>query len=304
MKNFSNNEYEILVSDLLGDMLYSETSYRGKISFVRQYAEVIIRKFLNLNQTEKMTLGANKIVNKLDSLHNSEFIKSTLNHIKNSGNDCTHTQHVNEVSKIEFDNVMDKLFDLLSILLINYFEEFSFGSNPQVMYSFSLLPPIIRYKVLVFLNSKDTYNIAVIDKLVLATLKAFNDNTAAAWVEENKGILTSLKTMSEDAFNEITKNKGIEIAMLIQQLSPFNNMYELCLDKIDKVGAAINSNGNLYLDFESALPHYQENGVLEGDGPEIEEFNDIMNFLYLGRKESIHQLSVDKKPFFVMNLIS
>ena len=251
-----------------------------------------------------MTLGANEIVNKLDSLHNSEFIKETLNHIKKSGNNCTHTQHVNEVSKIEFDNVMDKLFDLLSILLINYFEKYTFGSNPQVMRSFSLLPPIIRYKVLVFLNSKDSYNIAVIDKLVLATLKAFNDNTATAWVEENRGILTSLKTMSEDAFNEIAQNKGIEIAMLMQQLSPFNNMYELCLDKIDKVGTAINSNGNLYLDFESALPYYQKNGVLEGDGPEIDEFNDIMNFLYLGRKENIHQLSVDKNPFFVMNFIS
>ena len=37
--------------------------------------------------------------------------------------------------------------------------------------------------------------------------------------------------------------------------------------------------------FESALPIYKENGVLEEDEPEIQEFNDIMEFLYLGRKE-------------------
>ena len=40
----------------------------------------------------------------------------------------------------------------------------------------------------------------------------------------------------------------------------------------------------LYLDFESAFPYYEKNGILTGNDPETTEFNDIMNFLYMGRK--------------------
>ena len=45
------------------------------------------------------------------------------------------------------------------------------------------------------------------------------------------------------------KNKGIEIAKFIKNISP-DNMYILCKSKISEVGELINSNGALYLDFE------------------------------------------------------
>lgn len=44
MSNFNNNEYQNLVTDLIGDTFYKDTSVSGKTSFVRKYAEVIIRK--------------------------------------------------------------------------------------------------------------------------------------------------------------------------------------------------------------------------------------------------------------------
>lgn len=62
-------------------------------------------------------------------------------------------------------------------------------------------------------------------------------------------------------------------------------MYILCKRKISEVGELVNSNGVLYSDFESALPYYEKNGILTGTDPETTEFNDIMNFLYMGRKK-------------------
>lgn len=41
----------------------------------------------------------------------------------------------------------------------------------------------------------------------------------------------------------------------------------------------------MYIDFESALSYYKQYGIVdEEDSEEIKEFNDIMDFLYLGRR--------------------
>jgi hypothetical protein len=192
---------------------------------------------------------------------------------------------------------------MLSFPLINYFEKYEFGSKNEVLYSFSLLPPIIRYKVLDFLYKKNPNNISVIDKFVLAIIKAFSVDEATKWVEEKKDILIKMKVMSEKAFNEMSEKQGMEFALLLQN-SVYSNMYELCLDKISKVGNTLHFNSVLYSDFESALPYYQANGILIGNEPEIEEFNDVMKFLYLGRKENLQKLSNENNPYIVMNFIS
>ena len=84
------------------------------------------------------------------------------------------------------------------------------------------------------------------------------------------------------------KNKGIDIAKFIKNTSP-DNMYILCKSKISEVGELINSNGVLYSDFESALPYYEKNGILTGNDLETTEFNDIMNFWYMGRKGKLKE---------------
>lgn len=175
-----------MVKDFLGDTFYKETSFRGKIATLRSYAEVVVRKLLNLEPNTKMTLGQKDIKEKINLLNNSNLILKSIKIINTDGSKYTHTQQTNEVSKDEFDNVVNSIFDLLSILLINYFEEYEFGSNASVLSSFSLLPPIIRYKVLTVLYEKNPTNISVIDKLVLSILKAFNTDMAILWVEKKK----------------------------------------------------------------------------------------------------------------------
>ena len=179
MKKFDNERYQIFAKDLMGDIFYSETSNRNKIATIRQYAEVIVRKILDINPSKKMTIGANEISKKIDALNNSEFLKEALDNIKQDGNKFTHTEYLEEVTSDEFDKIVDKLLDMLSFMLINYFETYEFGSRSDVLWSFSLLPPIVRYKVLIFLYNKYPNNIHVIDRLALAIVKAFDKEEAS-----------------------------------------------------------------------------------------------------------------------------
>lgn len=303
MKNFNNDEYICLASDLIGDIFYTQSSYRGKISTIRQYAEVIIRKVLDVEPDKMVTLGQKEIHNKVKALPNYEFIHNAMEIIRGKGNLSTHTQYLESLTPEDFNNIVDALFDMLAFLLIDYFEKYEFGSRGDVMSSFSLLPPIIRYKVLSYLHLKYPKNIAIIDKLVLAIMKAFNVAEASIWVEKEKGVLIHLDTMSEKAFNETVERAGVEFANMIKSSGPAN-MYQLCTEKISLVGTTINKNGLLYSSFESALPYYKEKGILMGDDFEAEEFNDIMDFLYLGRKEELDKISSDSNPYLVLESIN
>ena len=44
-------------------------------------------------------------------------------------------------------------------------------------------------------------------------------------------------------------------------------------------------------------------GILAGDDLETTEFNDIMYFLYMGRKEKIRELSNESNPYMILNFI-
>ena len=302
MSNFNNFEYQCLVTDLIGDAFYTETSFRGKISIIRQYAEVIVRKILDIEPSERLTLGQNEVRKKIKSLPNHEYLEAAIDVIRDKGNLSTHTQYLDNLSLEDFENIIDSLFNMLSFPLINYFEKYKFGSRNDVMSSFSLLPPIIRYKVLMFLYQKDPNNISVIDKLVLSIMKAFNVSEASKWVEEKKDTLIKAKSISEEVFAEISKKQGTEIALVILNSAP--NMYQLCREKISQVGNVIESNGRLYSDFESALPYYKSRAIITHDDSEGKEFNDIMDFLYLGRKEKLQEISGESNPYIVMNFIS
>ena len=302
MSNFNNFEYQCLVTDLIGDAFYTETSFRGKISIIRQYAEVIVRKILDIEPSKQLTLGQNEVRKKIKSLPNHEYLEAAIDVIRDKGNLSTHTQYLDNLSLEDFEKIIDSLFNMLSFPLINYFEKYKFGSRNDVMSSFSLLPPIIRYKVLMFLYQKDPNNISVIDKLVLSIMKAFNVSEASKWVEEKKDTLIKAKSISEEVFAEISKKQGTEIALAILNSAP--NMYQLCREKISQVGNIIESNGRLYSDFESALPYYKSRGIITHDDSEGKEFNDIMDFLYLGRKEKLQEISGESNPYIVMNFSS
>jgi hypothetical protein len=285
MTGFNNEVYSALVKDLINDAFYSKDgSIRGKIATIRQYSEVIIRKILNLSNQEYVTIGNRDIIERLSNISdNNQLLLNSLEIIKNNGNDCTHTQKIDEVSQNDLEKCIDSLFNLYAYLFIAYFKKYEFGKNNKVLSSFSLLPPIIRFIVLNSLYKDDKNNISIIDKLALAKLKAFDKETALLWLEEEKSHLEKLSTVTEQAYQEIKLKNGEMIANAIRENAP-KNMYVLCKDKINEVSEKIEQNGKLYNNFEDAINFYTEKGKISGDSDEIVEFNSIMDFVYLGRK--------------------
>ena len=57
MNNFNDNEYKILISNLLNDINYIKISNMGKMAGLRKHAEVMVRKILNIGSSESLTLG-------------------------------------------------------------------------------------------------------------------------------------------------------------------------------------------------------------------------------------------------------
>ena len=57
MVDFNSLEYERMIGDLIHDTFYIERSKRGKISGIRQFSEVLVRKILNIGNNEQLTLG-------------------------------------------------------------------------------------------------------------------------------------------------------------------------------------------------------------------------------------------------------
>lgn len=283
MCGFNNEAYQALVNDLINDAFYIEgASYRGIIAKIRQYAEVVVRKILNLSPDETVELGNGKLQHKLKE-KNNPLLLNAVKKINKIGSECTHTKSIREISKEEVNDTINRLFELYASLLIDYFEKYQFGSNPHIVYSFSMLPPIIRYITLNYLYDKYPDNLIIIDKLSLILLKALNREAAINWLETHKDVLEKTPTITEKAYQEICQKGGVELANLLCSTSP-QNMYVLCCEKVNLLAKQIDKVGLLYNDFESAIVHYRENGIVKGSSSEVMEFNSIMEFLYLGRK--------------------
>lgn len=299
MSKFNNATYEALVKDLIKDAFYIESSKRGTISKIRQYSEVIVRRILDLSSEDYVTLGNKEILGKIKKKsNNNKFLLDALKTINEIGNKCTHTQYVGEVSEKDIDDVIDSLFKLYSYLLISYFEKYRFGSNMKIVSSFSILPPIIRFITLEYLNSKYPEDIIIIDKLTLAILKAFDKEKALNWIEERKKILMNTQSISKEVEQNIKEKLGEEFAMEVVSNQP--NMYNLCMERIQAVGKIIEEKGRLYDDFESAIDIYKEKGIVEGETPDVLEFNSIMEFLYLGRKSQGNESLKEKFSYLTI----
>lgn len=282
---FKNQVYEDLVKDLINDAFYIESrSNRGRISTVRQYSEIVIRKLLDLPQGEKVTLGDFDIIKKLKSVSsdNNLLIKS-VRKIQKLGNKCTHTENPKPISNDDVNSAINALFDLYASLFYMYFKKYRFGSNNEVVRAFSILPPIIRYIVLDNLYGSDKSNLIVIDKLCLVLLKAFDKNDALTWLNERKGQLSSMLPYTPEAISDIEAIHGKLHATLVVANAPAN-MYICCLERLEEVSVILERQGLLYNNFEQAKQLYLDAGILDNGKPENEEFNDIMEFVYLGRK--------------------
>ena len=303
MENFNNETYEALVKDLINDAFYlDQRSRRGTIATIRQYSEVIVRRILDLPCTDYVTLGNKKILAELEKRSNKNpMLIDSLNTICTLGNRSTHTQDISDIKDEDIKEIIDSLFKLYAYLLVDFFEQYPFGSNMEIVSSFSILPPIIRYFVLQYLNVKYPTNLLVIDKLSLSILKAFNKETAIHWIEERKECLKNTSSVSAEAESNIVGKMGREYADVILSNAP--NMYDLCIGRINNVANVIESKGKLYDDFESAIELYYEKGIIEGVEADIIEFNSIMEFLYLGRKAKKNELLKEKGSYFLVDNI-
>lgn len=282
MAGFNNEAYEALVNDLINDAFYIEgASRRGTIAKIRQYAEVVVRRILNLPKKTLVTLGDKRIISRIEA-KNNPLLLNAIKTINNMGSKCTHTQLTRDITEDDVKTVIDSLFNLYAYLLIDYFEKYEFGINLGIVHKFSILPPIIRHITLEYLYSRYPENIMIIDKLSLILLKALNKETAIKWIEERKEKLKSTPSVTKKAEKDIIEKGGEELARIIISTAP--NMYDLCTERINLVADVISKNGKLYNDFESAIDHYRMNGTVSGESSDIKEFNSIMEFLYLGRK--------------------
>lgn len=282
MDKFNNEVYKALVNDIINDAFYlNGASRRGTIAKIRQYAEVIVRRILNIPKKAKVTLGDEKIMVRIKA-QNNPLLLNAIKNINRIGSKCTHTQLTREITEEDVKVVIDSLFNLYAYLLIEYFEKYKFGMKLEDVHSFSILPPIIRYLTLKYLYSEYPENIMIIDKFSLALLKAFDKETAVKWIEERKEDLEITPSVTKDAEKDIIEKAGVEMANIIISTAP--NMYDLCNERINLVADDINKNGKLYNDFESAIEYYRLSGKVSGDTPDVIEFNSIMEFLYLGRK--------------------
>lgn len=301
MTGFNNQAYKSLVEDLIKEVFYVDgRSNRGVIATIRQYAEVIVRRFLNLTDADRVTLGDRDILKEIKSKsNNSALLLNALKAIQDVGNKCTHTQNLDLVTEQDVENAINKLFELYAYLFVDYFEKYGFGRNDNVTSAFSILPPIIRYIALINLYEKDRRNVTIIDKLSLALLKAFDEAKAIEWLNEHIDELRLMPSVTEEAAKDLEREWGKNMAKNIINAAP--NMYDLCIDRVKKVAKIIDEKGRLYNDFESAISLYKEKGIIEGNAPEISDFNTLMEFVYLGRKACFNGNLNSKDAYVVMD---
>lgn len=282
---FKNKVYEDLVKDLINDAFYIESrSNRGKISTVRQYSEVVIRKLLDIPQGTQVTLGDFEVIKALKvASSNDKFLMKAVRKLQKLGNKCTHTENLSPISDCDVDSAINALFNLYAGLFVLYFKKYKFGSSNEVVRAFSILPPIIRCIVLENLYENDKSNLLVIDKLCLVLLKAYDKNDALNWLNQRKCELSSTLPYTPEAIADIEAVHGKLQAELVVANAPAN-MYICCLERIEEVSSILEQQGLLYNNFEQAKQLYLDVGVLDQDSSENTEFNDIMEFVYLGRK--------------------
>lgn len=263
--NFNNNDYINISTDLIHDIFYSNISSRGRISSIRQYSEILIRKILDINPKKQITVGDITIVKSLKKKsNNNKLIVDALKNIQTLGNKYTHTQVTEIVSDENREKAFDALLDISAFLFVDYFSKYGFEKTPEVKSYFSLLPPELRYKVLNNLYEMDSSNIAIIDKLCISILKFKGEAAAYTWLKIHESELKNIPSMPEELQN--------------------STIYDTCSDKIKILSAYFASHDVIYKTFEEAILYYREFGKIQGNTPEIVEFNDIMELLYIGRR--------------------
>lgn len=138
--SFDNQDYELILSDLIADIYYSNISYGSKIVLLRKLTELLARNFLDIGAGEPMELGdittwkkneefkVTERYNKVDKRIVKDFEK-TVNSLRKIGNKHTHTDNVSRANKEELMVAENLIWDLFSLLFVQYFLKYNLNLN-------------------------------------------------------------------------------------------------------------------------------------------------------------------------------
>lgn len=305
---YNDQEYKATINEFIGDIFYSNMSYSRKIGAIRQYTEVIVRRLIHSDTGKQITLGHHVTRDKLLKRGITEdLFWNALDKINSDGSDRTHTQVTTVATEQDFNAIVDSLFDLYAYLFVDFFKHYGFGKNEDIVNSFSILPPIIRYKALNELYSLYPDNTVIIDLLVLSMFKAIGSDKTEQWINQHKEHLENLHyedNFTSDSFKKLIEEQGIEVANTIMGLmaeQQQETMYQICEEKLEKLCCSRWT--PFYDSFETALAYYNQNGVVQGNTQEVKDFIALMNFVYMGRKEDLSKLNgIDEKDFIITGI--
>lgn len=293
---FENSDYEILISDLIFDIYYSELSISSRLVLLRKMTELITRRFLNLGMGEKMELGditspeknpkykTTERLNNVDKLLRKDF-ESTVNKLREIGNKYFHTQNHKISNLEEWIEAENLIWDLFSYLFVQYFLKYnlSLKSDKNVLSMFSQLPTDIRFRTLQKLFEIKGYdNIQLIDKYLLAMVKSKGWEEAYFWLISHRKEIQSMSYPSENEIIEYIDDFDEDELSL--PLRKFQNVFGL-LSSVLRNPKVKSVSGGIYDTFEEAVKYFYEENLetyLSATREQI-EFRELLYFCFIGR---------------------
>ncbi|HEL1733163.1 TPA: hypothetical protein TXT59_000132 [Streptococcus suis] len=297
---FENQDYGIAIAELVKDIYYSGVSTSSKLVLIRKFTELISRKILNMGVGVKMTLGeiaypnldkfprTYKLLQELDETTRDD-LTLIVREISELCNQYAHTQ----ISKIASDKELAKaealISELFSLLFVKYFIEFkiTFSTAPEVLSTFSHLPPVIRFNALKRLIDNQIKenimpNLQLLDKFILAKIKYQSWEETYSWFLENREFILQIPYPSDAEIEDYIRLRN---GLCSLPLLEYDNVFELLLNKLLDPRIKLNESGRLYDTFEESVIYFR---YLEKDmnliGTEEKEvFKDIIEFSFMGR---------------------
>ena len=87
MSNFRDEDYVYILGDCLHDIFYVDSSYRGKIAQMRVLSEIIVRKLIDFNPDDQLTIGDKEVLKTVKALTYGDHFKKCILAVKNDTND-------------------------------------------------------------------------------------------------------------------------------------------------------------------------------------------------------------------------